>query len=130
MWECLSGSVEIWRKNQLSNVPVLINRGKDNPFLKGTYWFTIDYLPEDQGYGHLDVGDVEVLEEHKEANVIKLDNGQIAFYPNNRLKWLPPSLTTLEAAKAIPKWQVATNQQWDEWWDNNDELFGDSLWAY
>lgn len=130
MWECLSGSVELWRKEQLTDVPMLVNMGTDHPPMKGFYWFTLDYLPESQGYGNVDVGDVELLEEHKEANVIKLDNGQLAIYPNNRLKWLPISLTKTDAPGAIPDWEVATNQQWDEWWDDQEELFGDSQWAY
>lgn len=130
MWECLSGSLELWRKEQLTNVPIVVNMGKDCPPMKGLYWFTLDYLPESQGYGDVDVGDVELLEEHKEANVIKLNNGQLAIYPNNRLKWLPISLTKADAAGAIPDWEVATNQQWDEWWDDQKELFGDSQWAY
>lgn len=130
MWECLSGSIEVWKKDQLSDVPVLLNMGKDQPPLEGFYWFTIDYLPEGQSYGHLDLGDVELLEEHKEANVVRLHNGQVAFYPNNRMKWLPVSLTSADAISAIPDWEVATNHQWDEWWDDHEELFGNSQWAY
>jgi hypothetical protein len=102
MWECLSGSIEV----------------------------TIDYLPEGQASGTLDVGDTELLEEHKEGNVLKLANGQIAIYPNNRIKWLPVSLTGKEAAAAIPDWSVATNAQWDEWWSDSDEILGDAKWAY
>jgi hypothetical protein len=130
MWECLSGSIEAWRKDQLTDVPVLVNLGKGIPPIGGHYWFTLDYLPEGQAQGLLDVGDSELLEEHKEGNVIKLSNGQIAIYPNNRLKWLPLSLTGLTAAAAIPDWSVATNAQLDEWWSDSDEILGDAKWAY
>ena len=130
MWECLSGSIELWRKEQLSDVPVLVNMGKGHPPLTGHYWVTLDYLPEGQPSGHLDSGDTELLEEHKEANVIKLANGQLAIYPNNRLKWLPVSLTPPEAATTIPDWQVATNAQWDEWWTDSEEILGHAKWAY
>ena len=130
MWECLSGSIELWRKDQLTDVPVLINMGKGANPMGGHYWFSIDYLPEGQGFGNLDIGDAELLEEHKEANVIKLANGQIAIYPNNRIKWLPVSLTKEGAAALIPKWEVATNEQWDEWWLDSDEILGDAKWAY
>jgi hypothetical protein len=130
MWECLSGSIELWRKEQLSDVPVLVNMGKGHPPMTGHYWFTLDYLPEGQPSGHLDIGDTELLEEHKEANVIKLQNGQIAIYPNNRLKWLPVSLTPPEAATTLPDWQVATNAQWDEWWTDSEEILGHAKWAY
>ena len=46
MWECLSGSIEVWRKDQLTDVPVLINLGKGLKPISGHYWFTIDYLPD------------------------------------------------------------------------------------
>lgn len=130
VWECLSGSIEVWRKDQLSDVPVILNLGKGMKPMTGHYWFTIDYLPEGQAQGMLDVGDSELLEEHKEANVIRLENGQIAIYPNNRIKWLPLSLTKEDAANAIPDWDAASNAQWDEWWGDSDEILGDSKWAY
>lgn len=130
MWECLSGSVELWQKLQLVDVPMLVNLGKGHQPITGHYWFTIDFLPEGNSLGLLDVGDVELLEEHKEGNVIKLENGQIAIYPNNRLKWLPISLTTQSSIKEIPNWEVASNEKWDDWWDDSDEILGDAKWAY
>lgn len=130
MWECLSGSVELWQKSQLADVPVLVNLGKGMEPITGHYWFTLDFLPEGSGIGMPDVGDVELFEEHKEANVIKLANGQLAIYPNNRLKWLPVSLTPNGAAARIPEWSVATNEQWDDWWCDSTEILGDAKWAY
>jgi len=130
IWECLSGSMELWHKSQLADVPVFVNLGKGSPPMPGHYWFTLDFLPEGQNVGLLDVGDVELLEEHKEGNVIKLSNGQVAIYPNNRLKWLPVSLTKGGAAEAIPNWEVATNERWDDWWQDSTEILGDAKWAY
>jgi hypothetical protein len=130
MWECLSGSVELWQKLQLVDVPMLVNLGKGEQPVTGHYWFTLDFLPEGNSLGLLDVGDVELLEEHKEGNVIKLENGQIAIYPNNRLKWLPTSLTPQSSIKEIPNWEVATNEKWDDWWDDSNEILGDAKWAY
>jgi len=130
MWECLSGSIEVWRKDQLNDVPVLVNLGKGMKPIGGHYWFTIDFIPEGQAQGIMDVGDSELLEEHKEGNVIRLENGQIAIYPNNRIKWLPVSLTKKDAAVTIPNWDAATNAQWDEWWSDSDELLGDAKWSY
>jgi hypothetical protein len=130
MWECLSNDIELFRKDQLQNVPMLVNLG-DGEFAEGNYWFTIDCLPEKQSLGYLDVGDADLLEEHKEGNVVKLKNGQIAIYPNNRLKWIPESLTTKEAIKAKPDWDVAENAIWDaDWLEQPYELFGDSKWNY
>lgn len=130
MWECLSGSIEVWRKDQLNDVPVLVNLGKGAKPIGGHYWFTIDYMPEGQPQGILDVGDSELLEEHKEGNVLRLDNGQIAIYPNNRIKYLPVSLTGKDAVATIPNWDAASNAQWDEWWADSEEILGDAKWAY
>jgi hypothetical protein len=62
--------------------------------------------------------------------VIRLENGQLAIYPNNRIKWLPVSLTGKDAAATIPDWDAATNAQWDEWWSDSEEMLGDAKWAY
>ena len=132
MWECLSGSIECWVKAQLGDAPVIVNLGKDCGTTRGKYWFTLDFIPENEALGYIDVGEAGVLEEHKEGNVIKLANGQIAIYPNNRLKWLPPSLTSASALSAIPPWSVASDAQWEAWMTVEDkvELHGDSEWAY
>ena len=129
MWECLSGDIELFVKAQLQDVPMVVNMG-GGKIAQGHYWFTLDCMPEKQGLGYMDVGDSELLEEHKEMTVVKLTNGQLAIYPNNRLKWCPMSLVTEEAIKKIPDWKVAENAQWDDWWLDSEELLGDADWAY
>jgi hypothetical protein len=129
MWECLSSDIELFHKAQLADVPMLVNMSDE--FAEGNYWFTIDCLPEKQSLGYIDVGDADLLDEHKEMNVIRLKNGQIAIYPNNRLKWIPESLTTKEAIQKIPEWKVAQNLKWEtEWLEQPYELYGDSEWSY
>ena len=129
MWECLSSDIELFHKAQLADVPMLVNMSDE--FAEGNYWFTIDCLPEKQSLGYIDVGDSDLLDEHKEMNVIRLNNGQIAIYPNNRLKWIPESLATEEAIKKKPSWQVAENLIWDkEWLEQPYELFGKDNWSY
>ncbi len=53
----------------------------------GTYMFTLDWaasaLSEDSGEGG-----------HKNAHVIRLDNGNFVAAPNNRLQWREPSFIT------------------------------------
>jgi hypothetical protein len=129
MWECLSGSIELWRKDQLTDVPVIVNLGKGHT-IRGHYLWTIDYIPEGQHLGVIDTADADLLDEHKEGNVVRLSNGQIAIYPNNRLKWLPVSLTPEGAAARIPQWEAASNERWDEWWHDSDEVLGNAKWAY
>jgi hypothetical protein len=129
MWECLSSDIELFHKAQLADVPMLVNMSDE--FAEGNYWFTIDCLPEKQSLGYIDVGDSDLLDEHKEMNVVRLQNGQIAIYPNNRLKWIPESLTTKEAIQKVPEWKVAENAKWDsEWLEQPYELYGDSEWSY
>ena len=129
MWECLSSDIELFHKAQLADVPMLVNMSDE--FAEGNYWFTIDCLPEKQSLGYIDVGDADLLDEHKEMNVVRLKNGQIAIYPNNRLKWIPESLTTKEAIQKVPEWKVAENSKWDsEWLEQPYELYGDSEWSY
>jgi hypothetical protein len=129
MWECLSSDIELFHKAQLADVPMLVNMSDE--FAEGNYWFTIDCLPEKQSLGYMDVGDSDLLDEHKEMNVVRLKNGQIAIYPNNRLKWIPESLTTKEAIQKVPEWKVAENAKWDsEWLEQPYELYGDSEWSY
>lgn len=129
MWECLSSDIELFHKAQLADVPMLVNMSDE--FVEGNYWFTIDCIPEKQSLGYMDVGDSDLLDEHKEMNVVRLKNGQIAIYPNNRLKWIPESLTTKEAIQKVPEWKVAENAKWDsEWLEQPYELYGDSEWSY
>lgn len=129
MWECLSGSIELFHKAQLADVPCIVNLGQGKT-AKGWYWWTIDFLPEQQHLGAIDIGDAELLEEHKEANAIRLTNGQVVFYPNNRLKYCPTSLATEAAMRTIPPWKVAENARWFDWSGDIPELLGESDWAY
>ena len=59
MWECLSGSIELWRKDQLTDVPVLVNLGKGRT-IGGHYLWTIDYIPENQHLGAIDTADADL----------------------------------------------------------------------
>ena len=129
MWECFGSDIELFHKSQLADVPIMVNM--DGELEEGNYWFTIDSIPEKQSLGYIDVGDTELLDEHKEMNVIRMKNGQICIYPNNRLKWIPESLSTKEAITKIPPWKVASNSQWDEeWLEQPYDLYGDSNWSY
>lgn len=130
MWESISGEIEFWRKELLKECEVAI-RIENKTFTKGHYWFTIDFIPEKRGLGYYDVGCSSVLEEHKEGNVIRLHNGQIAVYPNNRIKWLEASLSTEDSLYSIPPWSVAEDIKWlEEWKQIDNNLYGDGDWYY
>lgn len=130
MWECISGEIELWRKELLKECEVGV-RIHDKHFTKGHYWFTIDFVPEKRVSGHYDVGCASVLEEHKEGNVIRLSNGQVAVYPNNRIKWLEASLSISDSLTKAPPWKVADDLKWlEEWKTTENNVYGDEDWYY
>jgi hypothetical protein len=64
---------------------------RTHDIVKGTYMFTLDnyHVNTDQP----DYSTAEVPAEHKSFNVIELENGQYALYPNNRMRVYDNSLT-------------------------------------
>jgi hypothetical protein len=117
IWDCFSPNAYIFEKT-------FFNRCRVETFLKtkklveGNYLFTIDW----EGYL------ADVPEEHKSANFIELENGQIAAQPNNRVKFLLPSLLhddyskqvidwepkqLIESVEAYPKWKLGKSKRWN-----------------
>ena len=71
---------------------------------RGQYECTLDNYHSDPDV--IDYSTSEVPEEHKSFNLIELDNGQFALYPNNRCRIYDNSLTP-ETPK-IPDFKVST----------------------
>ena len=76
---------------------------RDHGIMKGTYICTIDNYHSDP-----DVIDYtsEDPSEHKSHNLIKLENGQFALYPNNRMRIYDNSLTPEKPLQ--PDFKVST----------------------
>ena len=72
--------------------------------LKGEYLCTLDNYHSDPDV--VDYSTSEVPQEHKSFNLIELENGQYALYPNNRCRVYDISLTPQEAK--IPDFKVST----------------------
>ncbi len=72
--------------------------------VKGTYVCTIDNYHHDPDY--VDWATSENPAEHKSHNLIELENGQYALYPNNRLRIFDNSLTPVEPK--MPDFKVST----------------------
>jgi hypothetical protein len=72
--------------------------------LKGEYLCTLDNYHSDPDV--IDYSTSEVPQEHKSFNLIELENGQFALYPNNRCRVYDISLTPNEAK--IPDFKVST----------------------
>jgi hypothetical protein len=98
LWDCFSNTITIVVKDFLKDLPVLC-RLKDDTVVSGEYKFTIDWVPDS-------VSDlVQFNEHHKSANVCFLENGQICALPNNRVRFIEPSLTP-KGELPIPPFKV------------------------
>ena len=72
--------------------------------MKGKYVCTLDNYHSD--IDKIDYSTSETPEEHKSFNLIELNNGQFALYPNNRCRVYDISLTPEEPK--IPDFKVST----------------------
>ena len=120
LWDCFDYSITVIKKPLLSRCQFF---GKDKQMHDGEYLFTIDNCHSESST--LDINFAEHDPEHKSFNIIKLDNGQFAAQPNNRVIWRDSSLTPDELL--LPDFKVCTQnytvetaQKWsvghsDEW---------------
>ena len=72
--------------------------------IKGAYVCTLDNYHPDADT--IDYSTSEIPQEHKSFNLIELNNGQFALYPNNRCRVYDISLTPQEPK--IPDFKVST----------------------
>jgi hypothetical protein len=79
---------------------------KNKKFYEGTYLLTIDncYSSSNEFNNTLS----ETPNEHKSFNLIKLDNGQFALQPNNRILFYDQSL--IPSGTKIPDFKVSTKE--------------------
>ena len=90
LWDCFSYNISIIKKQRLRNARCEVIM-KDKSRAPGYYMFTIDSCSSDPN--EVDVSWSETPNEHKSFNIIKLDNGQFAAQPNNRILWKHQSQT-------------------------------------
>jgi len=120
LWDCFDYDITVLRKPLLSRCEFY---GKDRRMHPGEYVFTIDNAHRDDAY--LDTNFSEHDPEHKSFNVIRLDNGQFAAQPNNRVIWRDSSLTPQKllqpdfkvctqnyCVETEPKWSVGHSDEW------------------
>ena len=120
IWDCFDYDITLIKKPMLSNCEFF---GKDKKMHKGDYMFTLDTCHAQ--HSTLDINFSEHDPEHKTFNVIKLDNGQFAAQPNNRVIWRDSSLTPEKlltpdfkvctqnyAVETEPKWSVGHTNEW------------------
>lgn len=120
LWDCFDYHLTVVEKPLLSRCEFF---GKDKQMHAGEYLFTIDNAHPDNSV--LDINFSEHDPEHKSFNIIKLDNGQFAAQPNNRIVWRDSSLTPDKlkqpdfkvctqnyAVETEPKWSVGHTDEW------------------
>ena len=96
LWDCFSYNISIIKKQRLRNARCEVIM-KDKSKAPGYYLFTIDSCSSDPN--EVDVSWSETPNEHKSFNIIKLDNGQFAAQPNNRILWKHQSQTPSTSLK-------------------------------
>jgi len=114
LWDCLSYDVTVLKKAQLQSMKCKIKL-KSGGWATGEYMFTVDSAHPD--FNVLDTGFSEDVEDHKSYNFVKLDNGQFAAQPNNRMIVLEPSSNPKELKMpdfkvATIRWSVETDPKW------------------
>lgn len=114
LWDSLSYDITVIKKAQLQSMKCKIKL-KDGDWAYGEYMFTVDSAHPD--FNILDTGFSEDVEDHKSYNFVKLDNGQFAAQPNNRMLILEPSSNPKELKipdfrVATKRWSVETEAKW------------------
>lgn len=120
LWDCFDYSITVIQKPILSRCEFF---GKDKKMHGGEYMFTIDTCHSESST--LNTNFSEEDPEHKTFNIIRLDNGQFAAQPNNRIIWRDSSLTPEKllrpdfkvctqnyAVETEPKWSVGHTDEW------------------
>jgi len=102
-WNNFSYDIGVIRYDYLADCKAKVFLRDNKPYL-GDYLFTVDYAHPQKN--NLDFDYSEDPDDHKSANLIKLDNGNFAIMPNNRITWSDTSF--IEPYKEIPKWKANT----------------------
>jgi len=115
LWDSFSSYIGVTQYDFLCNKRMkYIDRNKK--WNEGTYLFTLDWSQEDRNIA--DVGFSEVPGQHKCGHVIKLDNGNFAIQPNNRIRAFEPSFVTKPGQNVIERklgtsmWSVENTSKW------------------
>lgn len=89
---------------------------RNNKEYFGTYLFTLDWAHSD--YNEINFGFSENPDQHKCGHVIKLDNGNFAIQPNNRIRVFDPNFATKQGQTVIERkvnthiWTAENSPKW------------------
>ena len=120
LWDCFDYNLTVIKKPLLNRCSFF---AKNRKMYDGTYMFTIDNCHADNNT--LNTNFSEHDPEHKSFNIVKLDNGQFAAQPNNRVIWKDNSLIPEKRKQpdflcCSQNYSVETSELWnvahtDEW---------------
>lgn len=124
IWDCFSTESFVGEKTFFAECTVFITM-KDASIVEGEYMWTVDWIG----------GLADVPEEHKSLNVGKLKNGQFFAQPNNRIRFVLPSLiypdflserpdwvarVEIPSVEKEPKWKLGDRDSWTYDENKND----------
>jgi len=105
LWDAISPQLAVIEKAVLKNMRCRF-RTPAGTWGDGHYLFTVDMVHSDPN--EIDANWARVPSEHKSYNFIRLDNGQFAAQPNNRVLWLDEALVA--KSPKIPDFKVSTQE--------------------
>lgn len=115
LWDSFSPYISVTQFDFLMEKPMrYVDREKQTHL--GTYVFTLDWIHPDKNIGNH--GFSEAAGQHKCGHVIKLDNGNYAIQPNNRIRCFEPSFVTKPGQNVIDRklnntiWTVENTAKW------------------
>jgi hypothetical protein len=122
IWDAFSYNISVIKKQTLTGLQCKVYM-KDRKLYDGEYMFTIDSCHSEPN--ELNTSLSETPNEHKSFNIIKLDNGQFAAQPNNRVLFYDQSLTP--KGVTTPDFKVSTREFFCEngakWSAGDDDNF-------
>lgn len=119
LWDCFSDQVSVHSFGEIREIRVKAHL-KDGKWYDGTYLFTVDWHGTSGADNPGDWG-------HKCAHILKLDNGNFAAQPNNRILWRDQAFVC-EPFKGKPDyktnthiWKAEDGLKWKT--DSTDRMF-------
>ena len=121
-WNCMDYGVTAIQKQFIGSMSYELYT-RDHGTMKGTYVATLDNYHDNPDF--VDYSTSETPAEHKSHNLIELENGQYALYPNNRMRIYDNSITPKDPKQPDFKvstqyYQVENGREYDGMGDQDD----------
>lgn len=117
LWDCLASEVSCHQYNYFKNYEVLVKLKSGTHW--GRYLLTFDFPPS----GGLE----ETPDQHKDFNLIELENGNLALQPNNTLLWVDEHFTGkptgVPSYKAMQKYWLVEREDFRDFSDDESYFY-------